>query len=87
MKKVFICTNFRPFSGQPSCAYRGSKQLLSYLEQEIKSRGLDITIEASICMGHCPKGPNVKPSGGYFIHEATQQKLDDWLNQYELENR
>lgn len=82
MKKIIVCTNFRPYSGQPSCAFRGSRKLLEYLEEEIKRRALDVTVEASVCMGHCPKGPNVRPVGGDFIHEANIDKLDELLEQY-----
>lgn len=80
--RIIVCTNFRPFSGQPSCAYRGSKKLLKYLEQEIKRRSLDVTVEASVCLGHCPNGPNVRPLGEDFIHEANIEKLDELLDRY-----
>lgn len=80
MKKVFVCTNFRPFSGQPSCAFRGSEKLMEFLKEEVKLRKLDIVIESSVCLGHCPRGPNIKPAGGDFIHEADAEKLTQWLD-------
>ncbi|MFT7686076.1 MAG: hypothetical protein ACI9FB_001421, partial [Candidatus Azotimanducaceae bacterium] len=32
------------------------------------------------CMGHCPLGPNIKPGGEDYIHEADQTKLLVWLD-------
>ncbi|MFT7687059.1 MAG: NADH:ubiquinone oxidoreductase subunit E [Candidatus Azotimanducaceae bacterium] len=80
MKKIFVCTNFRPFSGQPSCAYRGSEALVGFLKEEIGKRKLEIAVETSVCMGHCPLGPNIKPGGEDYIHEADQTKLLVWLD-------
>ncbi|MBL4680024.1 MAG: (2Fe-2S) ferredoxin domain-containing protein [Pseudomonadales bacterium] len=80
MKKIFVCTNFRPFSGQPSCAFRGSEKLLEFLKDEIKFRKLDFIVEPSVCLGHCPRGPNIKPAGEDFIHEANVEKLYQWLD-------
>lgn len=76
-----MCINFRPFSGQPSCAYRGSRELADWLEAEVARRELNIRVERIVCMGHCAKGPNVKVTGGDFIHGADQQKLEVLLEQ------
>lgn len=76
-----MCVNFRPFSGQPSCAYRGSRELADWLEAEIARRELNIRVERIVCMGYCAKGPNVKVTGGDFIHGADQQKLEALLEQ------
>ncbi|MFT5208434.1 MAG: NADH:ubiquinone oxidoreductase subunit E [Flavobacterium sp.] len=81
VKKIFVCTNSRPFSGQPSCAYRGSESLIDFLKEQISNRALDIIVEASVCMGHCPLGPNIKPEGSEYIHEADQSKLFAWLDE------
>ena len=78
--KLIVCTNFRPFSGQPSCAYRGSEALLAYLTAEIEQRELNVTVQRGICLGHCPRGPNVKVIGGAFLHEANEAKLRDLLD-------
>jgi NADH:ubiquinone oxidoreductase subunit E len=75
MKTIIVCTNFRPIMNRPSCAQRGSKELADWLEREIASRGLDVKIDRSVCLGHCPVGPNVRLSGEDFYHEATQAKL------------
>lgn len=78
--RVLACINFRPFSGQPSCAYRGSKELADHLEAEIQRRDLNISLERIVCMGHCQRGPNFRVLGGEFVHEATEEKLDALLD-------
>ena len=75
MKTIVVCTNFRPFTNQPSCAHRGSEALADWLEDEIESRGLDARVDRSVCLGHCPSGPNVRLLGEDFYHESTQEKL------------
>ncbi|MFT7245619.1 MAG: NADH:ubiquinone oxidoreductase subunit E [Candidatus Azotimanducaceae bacterium] len=65
--KIYICTNTRP-AGQPSCGGRGSKALLLKLQAEIVARQIDCEAIASVCMGHCDKGPNIKVSGQSFHH-------------------
>ncbi len=80
--KIIVCTNFREIASQPSCARRGSDKLADYLEQEINDRGLSVIVERSICLGHCPRGPNVKLLGGSFIHEANIERLDEWLERF-----
>lgn len=75
MKTIVVCTNFRPFTSQPSCAHRGSEALADWLEGEIETRRLDATVDRSVCLGHCPYGPNVRLLGEDFYHESTQEKL------------
>ena len=75
MKTIVVCTNFRPFTNEPSCAHRGSEALADWLEREIESRGLDARVDRSVCLGHCPSGPNVRLLGEDFYHESTQEKL------------
>lgn len=75
MKTIVVCTNFRPFTHQPNCAQRGSKELADWLEAEIASRGLDAKVDRSVCLGHCQQGPNVRLLGQDFYHEATQAGL------------
>jgi len=83
MQTIILCTNFRPFSGQPSCAFRGSEELASFLEAEIECRGLDVQVERSVCLGHCVNGPNVRLLGGPFIHHADKEKLNLLLSELE----
>ena len=86
MKTIVICTNFRPFTSQPSCAQRGSKVLANWLEAEIESRGLDAKVDRSVCLGHCVVGPNVRLLGADFFHEATKEKLIPLLDSLEKNN-
>jgi NADH:ubiquinone oxidoreductase subunit E len=58
----------RPLSGQPSCGGRGSEALLLMLKSEISVREIDCEAIASVCMGHCNHGPNVKVAGQSFRH-------------------
>ena len=83
MKTIVVCVNFRPFTNQPSCAQRGSKDLADWLEQEIQARGLDARVDRSVCLGHCPLGPNVRLLGEDFYHESTKEKLIPLLESLE----
>ena len=80
MKTIFVCTNLRPFTTQPSCAQRGSEAVASWLEEEIERRGLNAHVERSICLGHCLYGPNVRLLGGDFYHTATEKSLAPLLD-------
>jgi NADH:ubiquinone oxidoreductase subunit E len=86
MKTIIVCTNFRPFTTQPSCAQRGSEELADWLEQEISARGLAVKVERSVCLGHCPIGPNVRLLGKDFYHESTKEKLIPLLESLEVPN-
>ena len=81
MTRLIICTNFRPLANEPSCAKRGSKELAGFLEKQIAQRGLDIEVKRSVCLGHCPIGPNVRIAGGRFIHGATEEQLVELLDE------
>lgn len=83
MKKVIVCVNFRPFTTQPSCAQRGSRELADWLETQIAERGLDAVIDRSVCLGHCHDGPNIRVAGQEFVHEATREKLIPLLESLE----
>ena len=75
--------NCRPVSEEASCAERGSKALAGWVEGELKSRGLSVKVDRSVCVGHCPIGPNVRLPGEDFIHEATREKLIPLLDELE----
>ena len=75
MKTIVVCVNFRPFTNQPSCAQRGSRELAHWLEQEIAERGLDAKVDRSVCLGHCVEGPNIRLLGEDFVHFSTREKL------------
>ena len=78
MESIIVCTNFR-FANQPSCAARGSKDLADWLEDEIRTRGLNARVDRSVCLGQCPHGPNVRLPGKDFYHEATKDSLTPLL--------
>lgn len=68
---VFVCTNARVEGGRPSCAARGSVELLGVLVEETLRRGLgaDVAVTSSGCLGPCWDGPNlvVYPDGVFYI--------------------
>lgn len=67
-KKILVCTNFRANPNNPSCAARGSKQVMAALVQELKQKNLPIMVEESPCLGFCEIGPNLRlmPNGEFF---------------------
>jgi NADH:ubiquinone oxidoreductase subunit E len=78
VKKIFVCTNHRANPSQPSCAARGSKQLLLQLCNTLKEQEINITLEEIQCLGHCTNGPNMRLSpNGQFFHAV---KNDDLLS-------
>jgi hypothetical protein len=65
-----VCTQFRPGMAA-CCADGGSASLLAALRREVARRGLDWTVEATCCLGHCTMGPNVKAApGGPMLHRC-----------------
>ena len=76
MKQLIFCVNHRAAGNQPSCAGRGSVELAMETEEYINEQGLAITVDRSVCLGHCHQGPNVRVApGGEFVHEANMEKL------------
>lgn len=84
MKKIIVCVNARSNPNQPSCAMRGSKELLALLAAEIERRQLPIQIEKFLCLGLCEHGPNAKlaPDGPTLKH-LSADKLAELLNEIE----
>ena len=75
-KKILICTNFRANPNNPSCAARGSKEVMTALSLELKEKNLPITVEESTCLGFCEIGPNLRlmPNGEFF-HGVSDKEL------------
>ena len=71
-----MCTNYRANPNNPSCAARGSKEVMAVLLQELKQKNLPITVEESPCLGFCEIGPNLRlmPNGEFF-HGVSDKKL------------
>lgn len=83
---LLVCINNRFDSGRPSCAAKGSLEILEALKQGIAKRKIDINIEEIYCLGHCSEGPTQRlaPKGKFF-HETTLENVPDILD--ELERR
>ena len=74
--RFVVCTNRRGGT-EASCGLRGGDALLAHL----KHRGIEAS--PSVCLGHCPRGPNARVLGGEFVHFATAEKLDDVVSAHE----
>lgn len=70
MKKLFVCTNYRANPNSPSCAARGSKDLLTQVKLAVQAENLQVSVEEIQCMGYCEHGPNIRlaPKGEFFHH-------------------
>ena len=80
---ILVCTNLRYSEQNPSCAARGSKQLLKKLQQiELEN----IEVREICCIGHCMKGAVIKvlPSGRFY-HGVTEENLSSLLNDLQNE--
>jgi NADH:ubiquinone oxidoreductase subunit E len=75
-KKLLVCTNYRANPNSPSCAARGSKEILTELTHQLQRDNVPIEIEEIQCMGYCNVGPNLRliPSGEIF-HEVSDKNL------------
>ena len=69
---IFVCTNRRFSLNQPSCAARGSENILQQLS--LAATGRNIIVEESCCFGHCQEGVVVKiaPNGSFYHHVTDQ---------------
>lgn len=73
---AFICNQEKPDPSMPSCASRGSRDLMNALRAELERAGIedDVLISTSGCPGLCMGGPNmvVYPEGAWYgrIQEA-----------------
>ena len=66
---LLICENFRPGSDRPSCKARGSDDLSTLIEDDIRARGVALPVRRSVCMGKCNDGPTIRlaPGGPFFL--------------------
>lgn len=59
-KHVFICCNQRA-EGEMCCNNHGASELLGYMKDQIKERGLNgsgqIRVNKAGCLGRCDQGP------------------------------
>ncbi len=64
--------------GQPSCAVRGSRELMAETQRFVEQMNIDIAIETSVCMGRCQDGPTVKLAPrGEFIQDANAGNIQE----------
>jgi len=83
-KTLMVCVNRRFRADQPSCANRGSMALAEALEAGIEERQIDVTVERTVCMSHCPKGPTLRLApGGKFILGKTIDDVAEILDELE----
>lgn len=81
---ILVCTNRRLTDSTPSCAARGSLELLDSLRSLAVARGVDVRVETRQCFGLCGMGPNVRFfPGGAFVRGARPADAADILQAYE----
>jgi len=64
-----MCVNFRAGDKLPSCAARGSREMVAALSAGIEARGLPFEVELVHCMTKCHLGPTVRvlPEGPWIM--------------------
>lgn len=78
--QILVCVNTR-MGDAPSCGALGSRALLEPLQQAVAQRGIDLDVVASVCLGQCSKGPNIRiVPGGPFAHACTADQADQALD-------
>jgi NADH:ubiquinone oxidoreductase subunit E len=77
-KKILVCTNYRANPNSPSCAARGSKEIVPALMQQLQNKNVPIEIEEIQCMGYCNVGPNIRlmPNGKIFHAVSTESFME-----------
>jgi (2Fe-2S) ferredoxin len=85
MKKLLVCTNFRANPSQPSCAARGSQQIMADLVLQFAQQNLKIKVEESPCLGYCNVGSNLRlaPNGAFF-HAVNADKYGEIIKACQL---
>ena len=67
---IFVCTNKREDSSNPSCGMRKSEEILSKLKQAVRDRNLRefVRVSKTGCLGKCEHGPNIMvyPEGIWY---------------------
>lgn len=83
-KTLIVCVNRRYDSLKPSCAVRGSLDIIKAIEAGISRRGIDIAVERKCCLGQCERGPamRVAPGGEFFLH-VSQDDVERILERLE----
>ena len=75
LRELVVCINHRQNPATPSCAARGSLQIVVALEAAARAQGVDLTVTPIYCFGQCERGPNLRLApGGQFYHHV---RLED----------
>ncbi len=73
MIEVLVCTNRR--INKPACAMHDSAALLDQLKTELEHLSSHVRVKATVCMGFCNQGPNLRlaPGGPIFNNFDIEQ--------------
>jgi pterin-4a-carbinolamine dehydratase len=79
-RHVFVCTHERPEgSARPSCARRGSMDLMVALKRSARDLGLDdVRVQKSGCLDRCEAGPSavVYPEGRWMTLPSNVNEVE-----------
>jgi (2Fe-2S) ferredoxin len=85
-KRFFACVNRRFTHEKPSCAQRGSLELIDRLESILRERGIDCVIERKVCLNLCLQGAAMRiVPGGEIFTEVTEERLSGIADALEAE--
>jgi (2Fe-2S) ferredoxin len=83
---ILVCASFRT-SGDPKgvCHKKGAADHLSYIENEIIDRGLDVTVSSTGCLKQCNSGPIVVvyPENQWYGKVDSEEAIDTILDAVE----
>ena len=83
-KRFAICINRRFGSDRPACGSRGSEALADAIEDGVRSRNIDVTVERIVCFGMCNTGPNMRLiPGGAFHKNVDSDQVGEILDTLE----
>ena len=74
--RFFVCVNRRFADQKPSCAQRGSLELIAQLQQFVDQRNIDVRLEPKVCLNLCQEGPAMRViPGGDIFRMVTSDNL------------
>ena len=72
---IMVCVNWRPDKSM-CCSGRGSEAMADLIEARVKAQGMRVSVERSVCMGHCVRGMNVRLVGGPIFHHFKETDME-----------
>jgi (2Fe-2S) ferredoxin len=81
-RQLLLCQSFR-VNGEPKgLCHKQTDGFLSYIEEEIIDRGLDIQVTATGCLKQCEAGPIMvlQPDNRWFKTINTTEAIDQVLD-------